>query len=224
MTAAEHLQGLLSRPQEHQIPSFEDIATTDSSQTGNVPTDPANQFQSDDESDQQDDKMDASVETAATGTATATEAVASGPSVELTEFGDEYGGSSDSFPYGGSITLMEPSESVGSSGFVESSLPMTFALAASRKRQQGRLPDQYAPHLTHWDEYWKSHAIDNVMEPYKAVKFLKEEIFIRTKAVTIKTDLGYDGIVGRTKHDPEENPSAAQAEADELRTKFVEDH
>ncbi|KAF9403095.1 hypothetical protein BGX21_007106 [Mortierella sp. AD011] len=190
MTAAEHLQGLLSRPQEHQIPSFEDIATTDSSQTGNVPTDPANQFQSDDESDQQDDKMDASensqkqtqLETIKTGS--------SGPSVELTEFGDEYGGSSDSFPYGGSITLMEPSESVGSSGF----------------------------------EYWKSHAIDNVMEPYKAVKFLKEEIFIRTKAVTIKTDLGYDGIVGRTKHDPEENPSAAQAEADELRTKFVEDH
>ncbi|KAF9148000.1 hypothetical protein BGX21_007107 [Mortierella sp. AD011] len=44
MTAAEHLQGLLSRPQE-QAPSFEDIVTTDFSQTGNVLTNSTSQSQ-----------------------------------------------------------------------------------------------------------------------------------------------------------------------------------
>ncbi|KAF9998472.1 hypothetical protein BGZ80_011132 [Entomortierella chlamydospora] len=54
MTATECHQDLLSRPQEHQTPSFEDSATTDFSQTGNMSTNPAHQSQSNDESDQQD--------------------------------------------------------------------------------------------------------------------------------------------------------------------------
>ncbi|KAF9998471.1 hypothetical protein BGZ79_007832 [Entomortierella chlamydospora] len=56
MTATQRLQDVLSRPEEHQTPSIE--TSTDSSQTGNMPTNPANQSQSgllaNDESDPQD--------------------------------------------------------------------------------------------------------------------------------------------------------------------------
>ncbi|KAF9993204.1 hypothetical protein BGZ80_008242, partial [Entomortierella chlamydospora] len=62
----------------------------------------------------------------------AMETDSSGPGVEFTEFGDEYGQSSGSLPCAGSIMPVEPSESAGSSELVKSSTPMTSTLAASR--------------------------------------------------------------------------------------------
>ncbi|KAF9378762.1 hypothetical protein BGX21_002816, partial [Mortierella sp. AD011] len=64
--------------------------------------------------------------------------------------------------------------------------------------------------------FWKSRGADNIVEPNKAVKFLKEEIFPSTKVVTFITDQGHSGIVGQTKHNSANPPSEAKAEADEV--------
>ncbi|KAG0020537.1 hypothetical protein BGZ80_004024 [Entomortierella chlamydospora] len=71
-------------------------------------------------------------------------------------------------------------------------------------------------------EFCNGNQINDIVEPNKVVKFLEEKYFTRDKETSIKSNIGYEGIVGRTEHDPLYHPSLAKAEAKEVAARFVE--
>ncbi|KAF9099859.1 hypothetical protein BGX27_000510 [Mortierella sp. AM989] len=142
--------------------------------------------------------------------------------------GDKPEGSSSSFPSEESTTYLKAEESSISTSSTSVEMRQTVTLNPRRrelktnKKLRQRTLSQYMQDLTRWDDFCLDHGMDNLVEPEKVAKFLKKAVFTRTKAVITKARSVYDGIIGKTEHDPEENPSAAEEEAVQVKARFLE--